>query len=147
MLSGTSIGVIHSPYTNPKDAPIQPVYANDQSVGRVVVDRKYADCLKDIEGFERIWLLYWFHEAGQCSQLVTPYLDQEKHGVFATRYSARPNSIGFSSVRLTSRDGCVLFIAEVDILDQTPLLDIKPYIKEFDCFDTQRHGWWDRATA
>lgn len=147
MLSVTPIGLICSPHTEAKDAPIQPVYADQQAVGHVEVDPHYADCLKDIEGFERIWLLYWFHKAGEVSQLVTPYLDQQEHGVFATRYPARPNPIGFSSVRLTGRDGCVLFIADVDILDQTPLLDIKPYIRKFDCFDTQRHGWWDQATA
>ena len=97
-----------------------------------------------MEGFERVWLLYWFDRAASGGKLiVTPYLEDAPHGVFATRAPTRPNPIGMSPVRLLSVEGNVLRLADVDILDGTPLLDIKPYVPRFDCFQTTRNGWFD----
>jgi tRNA-Thr(GGU) m(6)t(6)A37 methyltransferase TsaA len=110
-----------------------------------VLEPEYLEGLKDMEGFERVWLLYWFDRAAIPSELiVTPYLEDTPHGVFATRAPARPNPIGMSPVRLLSVEGNVLRLADVDILDGTPLLDIQPYAPRFDCFQTTRN---DRCDA
>jgi tRNA-Thr(GGU) m(6)t(6)A37 methyltransferase TsaA len=104
--------------------------------------------LKDLAGFERIWLIYWFHMAAGQSLLVTPFLDTHERGVFATRAPARPSPIGISTVRLLSvQDGGVLEVADVDILDGTPLLDIKPYVPEFDCYPHSKAGWFDESNS
>ena len=136
------IGVIHSPFTRSKGTPIQSALA-EGAEGMVVLELEYLKGLKDLEGFERIWLLYWFDRAASGSELiVTPYLEDAPHGVFATRAPARPNPIGMSPVRLLSVEGNILRLADVDILDGTPLLDIKPYVPRFDCFQTTRNGWF-----
>ena len=138
------IGVIHSSLKEAKGSPIQPVYANS-SEGIVEVYEPYRQALKDIEGFERIWLIYWFHKAGEPKLLVTPYMDTTERGLFATRAPCRPNPIGFSAVRFLRIEECRIYVADVDILDGTPLLDIKPYISRFDCYDVQRNGWVDHV--
>ena len=137
------IGVIHSPFQQATGTPIQPRAAEGVE-GTVQVFADFVPGLKDLEGFERIWLLYWFDRAAfeQCSLLVRPYLDpQGSHGVFATRAPARPNPIGISPVRLLEVRGNLLRVCDVDILDGTPLLDIKPYVAQFDCFQVARSGW------
>ena len=137
------IGVIHSPFSRSKGTPIQSALA-EGAEGTAVLEPEYAEGLRDLEGFERIWLLYWFDRAaGGADLIVTPYLQDTPHGVFATRAPARPNPIGMSPVRLLSVEGNVLRLADVDILDGTPLLDIKPYVPRFDCFQTTRNGWFD----
>jgi tRNA-Thr(GGU) m(6)t(6)A37 methyltransferase TsaA len=136
------IGVIHSSLTETKGSPIQPVYAKD-SDGIVEVYEPYRQALKDLEGFERIWLLCWFHKARAPSLIVKPYLDNTQRGLFATRAPARPNPIGLSSVRLLSIEDGSIRVAELDILDGTPLLDIKPYVSKFDCYQVKRNGWID----
>jgi tRNA-Thr(GGU) m(6)t(6)A37 methyltransferase TsaA len=137
------IGVVHSPFTRSKGTPIQSALA-EGAEGMVVLEPEYLEGLKDLEGFERVWLLYWFDRAADGGKLiVTPYLEDTPHGVFATRAPARPNPIGMSPVRLLSIEGNVLRLADVDILDGTPLLDIKPYVPRFDCFQTARNGWFD----
>ena len=138
------IGVIHSPFLQSAGAPIQSRMARGAE-GEVVVDQEYAAGLKDLEGFERIWLLYWFDRAASSDArlIVRPYLDDAERGVFATRAPARPNPIGMSPVRLLSVQGNVLRIADVDILNDTPLLDIKPYVPHFDSYATNRNGWFD----
>jgi len=137
------IGVIHSPFTRSKGTPIQSALA-EGAEGMAVLEPEYLEGLKDLEGFERVWLLYWFDRAASGSELiVTPYLEDAPHGVFATRAPARPNPIGMSPVRILSIEGNVLRLADVDILDGTPLLDIKPYVPRFDCFQTTRNGWFD----
>ena len=101
----------------------------------------YAAGLRDLDLFSHIYLLYAFHEAHATELTVVPYLDDRPHGVYATRHPARPNHIGLSIVRLVSRTGNVLDIVDVDVLDGTPLLDIKPYVPPFDCYAVQRYGW------
>jgi tRNA-Thr(GGU) m(6)t(6)A37 methyltransferase TsaA len=140
------IGVIHSSLKEAKGAPIQPVFAKD-SEGIVEVYEPYREALKDLDGFERIWLIYWFHKADKARLLVTPYLDTVERGLFATRAPSRPNSIGISPVRLLRIENGKLYIAEVDILDGSPLLDIKPYVSRFDKFETKRNGWHDDVSG
>jgi tRNA-Thr(GGU) m(6)t(6)A37 methyltransferase TsaA len=98
-----------------------------------------------LEGFERVWLIYWLHKARNPSLLVTPFLDHQQRGLFATRSPARPASLGISAVRLIAVRGNVLEIADVDMIDGTPLLDIKPYVPEFDSYPGSRGGWFDEA--
>ena len=134
------IGVIHSPNQREAGTPIQPCWA-EHIEGRVEVFPEFAAGLKDLEGFERIWLMYWFDRAAQSELLVKPYLDDTARGVFATRAPCRPNPIGLSAVRLLKIEGRMLYVAGLDVLDQTPLLDIKPYAPEFDCYTVERTGW------
>ena len=141
----TPIGVIHSPFKEPKGVPIQPSAAKGVR-GTVEVFWQYADGLKDLDGFSHIILLYHFHRARKCSLLVTPFLDSEQHGVFATRAPSRPNPIGLSVVRLLKVEGNILEIENVDIIDGTPLLDIKPYVPDFDHFEVERCGWLEKRT-
>lgn len=142
------IGVIHSPFREASGTPIQPSAA-DSVEGTVEIFPEFAAGLKDLEGFERIWLLYWCDRAdfGPSGLVVSPYLDpQGKHGVFATRAPARPNSIGISPVRLLEVSGNVLRVGDLDALDGSPLLDIKPYVTRFDSFQVTRSGWLEQVT-
>jgi tRNA-Thr(GGU) m(6)t(6)A37 methyltransferase TsaA len=137
------IGIIHSPFKEPKGAPIQP--AGGKGIdGTVEVFPEYAEGLEDVEGFSHIVLIYHFHLSKKSSLKVKPYLDDEVHGVFATRAPRRPNPIGISTVRLLRVEGNILYIQDVDIVDQTPLLDIKPYVPEFDVRELQRIGWLEK---
>ncbi len=138
------IGVIRTPFKEPKGTPIQPAVAEGAS-GTVTVFEEFQDGLKDLEGFDRIWLIYWLHQAPKARLLVTPFLDDHERGVFATRAPARPNPIGMSSVRLLRVDGNVLTVADVDMIDDTALLDVKPYAPAFDCFKVERSGWLDNS--
>ena len=138
------IGVIRTPFKEPEGTPIQPAMA-DGARGAVTVFEEFQDGLKDLEGFERIWLIYWFHRAPEVRLLVTPFLDDHERGIFATRAPARPNPIGMSSVRLLRVEGNVLTVADVDVIDGTPLLDIKPYAPAFDCHKVKRSGWLDKT--
>ena len=104
---------------------------------------EYAEGLRDLEGFERLWLIYRLHKASPGPLRVIPFRDTTERGVFATRAPCRPNAIGLSCVRLLSVAGNVLTIGGVDILDGTPLLDIKPYVPAFDAFPNSRAGWLD----
>jgi tRNA-Thr(GGU) m(6)t(6)A37 methyltransferase TsaA len=124
--------------------PIQTVYGKETEA-QVVVDEAYKAALDDIDGFERIWLIYWMDRVGQYKPKVVPYRDTMEHGLFATRSPSRPNPIGMSIVRLIKRNGAILHIADIDILDGTPLLDIKPYVPEFDAHPVSRAGWFDKA--
>jgi len=142
----TPIGVIHTPFREPAGTPIQPRRARGVR-GTVEVFEKFQEGLKDLEGFERIWLLYWFHRAAPAQLRVVPYLDDKERGLFATRAPSRPNPIGLSCVRLLELRGNLLSVAEVDILDGTPLLDIKPYVPEFDGFRVRRCGWLESAAS
>jgi tRNA-Thr(GGU) m(6)t(6)A37 methyltransferase TsaA len=137
------IGVIRSPWTEARGTPVQPVFAEGVR-GQVVVDAEYSDALTDIEGFDRLWLVYWLDRAAPYRPIVTPYLDDRPHGVLATRSPTRPNPIGLSVVRLVERQGCTLEVADLDVLDQTPLLDLKPYVPRFDAW-AGRAGWLDDA--
>jgi tRNA (adenine37-N6)-methyltransferase len=141
-LSFRVIGRIHTPFAEANGTPIQPAYA-DRALGQVIVDAPFSSALDDIEGFERVWLVYWMDRATSFQPRVVPYRDTREHGLFATRSPCRPNPIGLSVVRLLSREDCVLRVADVDILDNTPLLDIKPYVPEFDAHPASKAGWFD----
>lgn len=134
------IGIIHSIHTLPEKTPIQPVYAQG-CTGQVEVFAPFEEGLLDIEGFSRLILIYQLHQAAPVQLRVKPFLEDVAHGVFATRAPRRPNPIGLSIVRLIRREGRILHIEDVDILNGTPLLDIKPYIPRFDCFPEARGGW------
>ena len=134
------IGIIHSPLKEPRDTPIQPVFARDIK-GAVEMFPEYTEGLDDLEGFSHIILIYNFHLSKEFSLKVKPYLDSELRGVFATRAPAHPNPIGISVVRLLKVEGEKLYIQDVDIIDGTPLLDIKPYVPEFDIRETEKIGW------
>jgi tRNA-Thr(GGU) m(6)t(6)A37 methyltransferase TsaA len=140
------IGIIRSSLKEAKGSPIQPVFAKN-SEGIVEVYEPYREALKDLDGFERIWLIYWFHKAAEFRPIVTPFLDTVERGLFATRAPCRPNPIGMSPVRLLRIENGKLFVMEVDILDGTPLLDIKPYISKFDKFEVSRNGWQDYVSS
>ena len=134
------IGIIHSPFKEPKGTPIQPEGARGVA-GTVEVFPEYAGGLKDIEGFSHLILIYHFHLVGDWKPEVKPYMDDMPHGVFATRAPARPVSVGISVVRLTGVEKRLLHILDVDIVDGTPLLDIKPYVPEFDIREVEKTGW------
>ena len=134
------IGVIHSPHRDAKKTPVQPVFAQGIA-GTAEVFAEYAEGLSDLDGFSHICLIYHFHEAAPAKLLVKPFLDDTPRGVFATRAPTRPNPVGFSVVRLVRREGRILHLEDVDVLDGTPLLDIKPYIARFDQRDDVRSGW------
>ena len=134
------IGKIYSPFKEPLGVPIQPSGAKGIE-GSVEVFAEFLEGLKDIDGFSHIILIYYFHLSKKSSLLVTPFLDKEVHGVFATRASARPNPIGFSVVKLEKVEGNLLLIKDVDIVDGTPLLDIKPCVPQFDFSKVTKTGW------
>lgn len=135
-----TIGIIRTPFSSPEGTPIQPAAAQG-IVGRVELDRGFIDGLKDLEGFSHVILIYHFNKAKPASLRVKPFLDGEERGVFATRSPSRPNSIGISVLRLLGIEGNVLCVENVDIVDGTPLLDIKPYVPQFDGADDVRIGW------
>jgi len=134
------IGIIHSPFKKPQGTPIQPKAAKGVK-GTVEIFPEYEEGLRDIEGFSHVILIYHFHLAKPAKLLVKPFMDENLHGIFATRAPNRPNPIGISVVKLIKRIGCKIQIENVDILDGTPLLDIKPYVPDFDIYDTHRIGW------
>ena len=134
------IGVIRSPFKETTGMPIQPTGAQGIQ-GTVEIALDYADGLKDLEGFSHIHLIYHFHLSAGFSLGVKPYLDDAMRGVFATRAPKRPNALGLSVVRLVAVEGRTLHIEDVDIVDGTPLLDIKPYVPEFDGRAAERIGW------
>ncbi len=135
------IGVIHSPFTDKKQTPIQPT--RSEAVGQVEVYPEFAEGLQDVEGFSHLILLYVFHQSAGFSLRVKPFLDDALRGLFATRYPCRPNPIGLSIVRLLARRDNRLEIEGVDMLDGTPLLDIKPYVPDFDVKLDVRAGWYE----
>ena len=135
-----AIGIIHSPFKTIENMPIQPKGAQDV-VGSVEVYPDFAEGLKDLEGFSHIYLIFQLHKAKQGRLIVTPFMDKTPRGVFSTRSPARPNPIGLSIVELVKREGHVLTIKGLDILDGTPLWDIKPYIHSFDAVKNSRSGW------
>ena len=143
MLQYVPIGVVHSPFREPAGTPIQSSAAAAVGVeARVEVFPCFREGLRDLEGFSHLILLYHMHRIQPAGLLVRPFLGNESHGVFATRSPGRPNPIGFSVVRLLSVEDGAISITDVDILDQTPVLDIKPYISEFDCREAERVGWF-----
>lgn len=139
------IGVIRSDHVAAERTPIQPCFAKGCR-GRAEVLPEFEDGLRDLEGFSHIYLIYHLHQAGPAVLRVKPFLQQVERGVFATRAPSRPNAIGLSIVELVGRQGNVLDLDGVDILDGTPLLDIKPYTARFDRVETTRNGWQDEVS-
>ncbi|MEJ2635591.1 MAG: tRNA (N6-threonylcarbamoyladenosine(37)-N6)-methyltransferase TrmO, partial [Calditrichia bacterium] len=137
------IGIINTPFKEPAGTPIQPA-AGKGVKGTVFVFPEYREGLRDLEGFSHIILLYHFHMNHKEMLMVTPYLDSRLRGVFATRAPVRPNHIGLSVVRLMAIEEGVLHIQDLDMVDGTPLLDIKPYVPEFDHRGNIRIGWLEK---
>ncbi len=138
------IGVIRSEHTEPEETPIQPVYS-EGCQGRAEVFSEFAAGLRDLEGFSHVYLVYHMHRADRPRLIVKPFLQDVERGVFATRAPCRPNPIGLSVVKLVRREGNVLHLDAVDVLDGTPLLDIKPYTARFDRIEGTRNGWQDEV--
>ena len=139
------IGIIHSPFSNKSGMPIQA--SRSLAKGFVEVYPQFVEGLQDIDGLSHIFLIYMFHESLGYSLLVKPFLDDQLHGLFATRYPYRPNPIGLSLVRLLARKENTLEIEGMDMLDGTPLLDIKPFVPDFDIRTGTRNGWYDSRKA
>ena len=135
------IGVIHSPFTDKKQMPIQA--SRSQAVGKVVIESSLEEGLRDIEGFSHLILFYAFHRSDGYKLKIQPFLDNQLRGLFSTRYPYRPNPIGLSVVQLMTRQENVLTIVGVDVLDGTPLLDIKPYVADFDMRTDTCAGWYE----
>jgi tRNA-Thr(GGU) m(6)t(6)A37 methyltransferase TsaA len=134
------IGMIHTPFTDTGQTPIQS--STSDAVGQVVIYPEFTDGLQDVEGFSHVHLLYVFHSSSGYALRVRPFLDDHVRGLFATRHPCRPNPIGLSVVRLLARRGNVLEVEGVDMFDGTPLLDIKPYVPDFDVRGEVRTGWY-----
>jgi len=134
------IGIIHSPLKEPRGTPIQAAAAKGIE-GSVEVFQEYTDGLEDLDGFSHIILIYHFHLCNESSLKIKPYMDYQKHGIFSTRAPCRPNPIGISVVRLVKINKNILQIKDLDIIDRTPLLDIKPYVPVFDVRSIEKSGW------
>jgi len=138
------IGTIETPFKKREGMPIQPSGAKGIK-GKLHILPAYEQGLSDIEGFSHLILLYHFHQSKDFDLMVTPFLDKTQRGVFATRAPRRPNPIGLSIVRLLSRSGSILKIEDIDVLDQTPLIDIKPYVPGFDIKEVTATGWLEKT--
>jgi tRNA-Thr(GGU) m(6)t(6)A37 methyltransferase TsaA len=139
-----AIGTIRTPFKDVRGMPIQPVGAKE-AFGTIKLERRYQAGLKDLSGFSHLILIYDFHRSKGFDLTVTPFLDSRPRGLFSTRAPRRPNPIGFSVVRLVRIRGSTLIIQGVDMLDGTPLLDIKPYVPQFDHSGSVRLGWLSKV--
>jgi tRNA (adenine37-N6)-methyltransferase len=145
-LEFTPIGTIHSPYKSLVGMPIQPSAAVGIK-GFVELNKNLESALVDLDGFSHIYLIYYFHLSKTFKLKVKPFLEDQSHGLFSTRAPNRPNQIGLSVVKLTSIEQNVLHIENVDIIDGTPLLDIKPYVKQMEPTQDLRVGWLEKHTS
>jgi len=134
------IGIIKTHFNDKASAPVQGVFTNGSS-GTVEIFEEYETGLQDLDGFSHVYLLYVFDRAGEVQLVRKPFLDDTPRGLFSTRHPCRPNSIGITVVRLVGRKGRILEIEGIDVLDGTPLVDIKPYMKRFDSFPDASEGW------
>ena len=137
------IGIIHTPYKEPKGMPIQGKFEKDVTA-KAELFVEYQNGLKDIEGFSHIILIYYFDRAQDEKLVAQPFLEDEIHGIFAIRSPRRPNHIGVSIVKLEKVEKNVITFSEVDILDGSPLLDVKPYVSYFDSRENVKNGWLDK---
>jgi len=137
------IGIVHSPFRDTTGMPVQPVGAMGVA-GRVEVHPDFVGGLKDLAGFSHVFLLYHLHRVAGYDLVVRPFLDNADHGIFATRSPTRPNPIGLSVLELAGVDGAAVHLRNVDILDGTPVLDIKPYVPHFDVWEADKVGWFAR---
>lgn len=135
-----AVGIIHTPFTDKDDAPIQGAF-HPEHVGTVEVYEEFAQGLLDIDGFSHLILLYELDRAAPVELVRHTFLGDEPHGLWATRHPSRPNPIGLSVVALLGREGSLLTVGSIDVLDATPLLDIKPYVARFDCPGDSTEGW------
>ena len=142
----TPIGTIHSPFKNLEEMPIQPTSETSAS-GWLEIFPEYIEGIKDLDGFSHIYLLYHFHKSARLKLTVIPFLDKEPRGIFATRAPSRPNPIGLSLVKLVRVENNLVYIDRVDVLDGTPLLDIKPYVPVFEGTSIVRTGWLEKAKS
>lgn len=138
-----SIGTIYTPHKTKDGIPIQSKYAKGIK-GTIKLKKKYINGLLDLNGFSHIYLLYYFHKSKGYKLQVIPFLDKVVHGVFSTRAPRRPNAIGLSIVKLINIKDNILEIEDVEMLNGTPLLDIKPYIPEFDSYKVEKTGWFNK---
>lgn len=139
------IGFVRSPLKTAVGSPLQPRAAAGVQ-GTIELDPELAPALQDLAGFSRVWVLYWFHRATPAKLVIKPYRDDHEHGLFATRVPARPNPIGLSTVALLGVNGATLTVGDLDILDGTPVLDVKPYVPEYDAYPSERSGWLESAS-
>jgi tRNA-Thr(GGU) m(6)t(6)A37 methyltransferase TsaA len=133
------IGLIRTPFKDKKEVPIQPF--KSKAIGRIEVYKQYQQGLQDINGFSHLLLIFRFHKSRGYKLLVKPFLDTQMHGLFSTRAPRRPNQIGISVVKLLNRKNNILTVKGIDVIDKTPLLDIKPYVPEFAATEKVRIGW------
>lgn len=134
------IGIVHSEFKSAVGVPIQSSLSN--KTGKIEVYREYLDGLKDLEEFSHIILVYHLHQSSGYSLKVKPFLDDKEHGIFATRSPKRPNAIGLSVLEMVGIDGNILNVNRIDIVEGTPVLDIKPYVRKFDVWDNKKEGWF-----
>lgn len=137
------IGIIHTPYKTTKDIPIQGIFKNNIE-GFLKLNEEYCDGLKDLDTFSHAILLYYFDRSKREDLISQPFLENEKHGIFAIRSPHRPNHIGLSIVKIKKIIENKVYFTEVDMLDKTPLLDIKPFVKQFDNRENVVSGWVDK---
>ena len=138
------IGIIHSPFKEIVGTPIQSVFSKEGE-GTIEIFPEFTQGLKDLDGFSHIILIYHFHKSKGYQLLCRPFLDDVQRGVFAIRTPRRPNPVGFSIVRLREIRGTIINVSSLDILDETPLIDIKPYIPQFDAPKASKLGWFKKA--
>ena len=140
------IGIIRTPHKSQGGIPIQPAFARD-SEGVIEIFPQFREGLADLKGFERIWTLFWCHQAKPYKLKVVPYRDVVLRGLFSTRAPSRPNPVGISVLRLVEVDESTgkIKVAGVDMLDRTPIIDIKPYVPKFDSHPDSEAGWLDRV--
>jgi len=138
------IGIIHSPYKEIENMPIQSVGAKDVK-GYIEIYSDYVPGLKDLNGFSHIYVIYKFHKNKDYSLLVKPFLDNTERGLFSTRAPKRPNQIGLSIFKIESINNEKIYVSGIDVLDQTPLLDIKPYVSKFDAINDSKNGWLENV--
>lgn len=138
------IGVIHTEFKSVAGTPIQPAVSNGAE-GCIEILPEFVEGLQDLDGCERIWLIFWLDRSSGYKMKVVPFRDTTERGLFSTRAPRRPNPIGISVVRLEKIESNTLFVRDIDIVDGTPLLDIKPYVPEFDSFPDSKCGWLDSA--
>lgn len=140
------IGTFHTPFTRARGMPVQPSGANGVR-GTIEIEPRFHDGLRDLDGFSHVIVLYHLHRIEGYELIVTPYLDTEQHGIFATRSPRRPNPIGLSVLHLERIENGTLFVEGVDVLDGTPVLDLKPFVPDFDARDVLRLGWLEMVSG
>ncbi len=136
------IGVIHSEFRKAEGMPIQPAGGTEFD-GHIEIFEQFSEGLKDLDGFSHVFLIYHFHDSKGYSLLTKPFLDETPRGVFSTRSPKRPNPVGLSVVRIKSISTNIIYIKDIDILDGTPLIDIKPFVSDIDNRNDSMRGWMD----